>query len=557
MQRKAIRATVSGVDVDVPIHTFVATQFVYFDGSVLSTQPAVIRTGAAPVLGNLASWFNLYSITDSGISSLNVVTSASTPSANQVATFTGTGIAIQNATVTIVGGAISNVSSINSTPIGDFVKGPASAVSGNIATFNGTTGKLIQDGGLLATNVVTGVSSGVGVADHVATFTNSTGRVIQAVAVTMIGGAVANVTTLNGTFVSDFVTGPASASANNLAAYNGTSGKVIYDSTIPATSVVLGPASAGPGNVASYSGSSGKVIADSGKSASALVTNTSSAVANNLAAFNGTSGQIIYDLGIAANNVVLASTVGVNNDIVVYNGTTGRSVKDSGVLVTNVVQGPASAVSGNFASYNGSTGKLVLDSGYAPGSFATATHASNHLPGGSDPIFNNSSHTWVNGDAPMYLAADNHYWPRFLFSRILGSLSVSSTAVSPPGASFVAPRDGQYVIAFDLLISQIETTGSLEFSITSSNGTGFLVFVASCNMQGTAFGALGTPGSLVITGTAAFACRVTVGLSGVGNGSTITLKLRGISASFSVTQNGVMTVMQGDVYYALRDGMSD
>lgn len=38
------------------------------------------------------------------------------------------------------------------------VQGPASAVSGHIATYNGTTGKLIQDGGAVPTGTVTSVT---------------------------------------------------------------------------------------------------------------------------------------------------------------------------------------------------------------------------------------------------------------------------------------------------------------------------------------------------------------------------------------------------------------
>jgi hypothetical protein len=61
---------------------------------------------------------------------------------------------------------------------GDVV-GPASSTAGRVATFNGTTGKLIQDGGVLLSNLVSG---------------------------------------------------PASAVTTRLAAFNGTSGKLLYDS---------------------------------------------------------------------------------------------------------------------------------------------------------------------------------------------------------------------------------------------------------------------------------------------------------------------------------------
>ena len=44
-------------------------------------------------------------------------------------------------------------SSATEAKLGD-VRGPASAVSGNLASFNGTTGKLIQDSGLNSGNIL-------------------------------------------------------------------------------------------------------------------------------------------------------------------------------------------------------------------------------------------------------------------------------------------------------------------------------------------------------------------------------------------------------------------
>jgi hypothetical protein len=60
---------------------------------------------------------------------------------------------------------------------GGDVVGPASSTTGRVATFNGTTGKLIQDGGVLLSNLVTGPASST--TGRVATFNGTTGKLIQ------------------------------------------------------------------------------------------------------------------------------------------------------------------------------------------------------------------------------------------------------------------------------------------------------------------------------------------------------------------------------------------
>jgi hypothetical protein len=126
---------------------------------------------------------------------------------------------------------------------GDVV-GPASAVSGNIATYNGTTGKIIQDGSKLGT---------------------------------------------------DLVTGPASATTGNIASYNGTTGKIIQDGAKLAADLVTGPASATSGNIASFNGTTGKIVQDGAKAVSALgdTFGQGSSVDSEIALFSGTGGKTI------------------------------------------------------------------------------------------------------------------------------------------------------------------------------------------------------------------------------------------------------------------------
>lgn len=70
-----------------------------------------------------------------------------------------TGVTVANGTNAVVAWNGSDFEVVSSTAITGDVTGPASAVSGNIATFNGTTGKIIQDGGrALPTGTIVGTS---------------------------------------------------------------------------------------------------------------------------------------------------------------------------------------------------------------------------------------------------------------------------------------------------------------------------------------------------------------------------------------------------------------
>lgn len=59
----------------------------------------------------------------------------------------------------------------------NIVSNAGASTSGNICTFNGTSGKVIQDGGVLATNLVTGPASAV--STRLASFNGVTGKIIQ------------------------------------------------------------------------------------------------------------------------------------------------------------------------------------------------------------------------------------------------------------------------------------------------------------------------------------------------------------------------------------------
>ena len=100
---------------------------------------------------------------------------------------------------------------------GGDVVGPAGAADGDVAVFNGATGKILKTTGL-----------------QTSSFTN-------------------------------YVSGPASATAGRVASYNGTTGKLIADSGLLAADLVTGPASVTDGHVTLFNGTSGKIIKTSAK----------------------------------------------------------------------------------------------------------------------------------------------------------------------------------------------------------------------------------------------------------------------------------------------------
>ncbi len=94
---------------------------------------------------------------------------------------------------------------------GGDVVGPGSAVDSHVALYDGTTGKLIKDGGALPTGNVVGPGSAVD--SHVALYDGTTGKLLKD------GGALPT----------GNVVGPGSAVDSHVALFDGTTGKLIKD----------------------------------------------------------------------------------------------------------------------------------------------------------------------------------------------------------------------------------------------------------------------------------------------------------------------------------------
>jgi len=162
------------------------------------------------------------------------------------------------------------------------------------------------------------------------------------------------------TLEEDKVDGPGVAVDDNLAAFDGVTGKIIKDSGIALANVVQGPASAIDEAIAVYDGITGKLIKDSTVLISDLFTGPGSAVDENIAVFDGITGKLVKDSLISINDVVIGPASAVNENIAIFDLTTGKVIKDSGIPISGLGDSGKMAVNSSDTTLDYSDVKLPV-----------------------------------------------------------------------------------------------------------------------------------------------------------------------------------------------------
>jgi hypothetical protein len=182
------------------------------------------------------------------------------------------------------------------------------------------------------------------------------------------------------------VTGPAAAIANDIAVFDGITGKLIKDGGKKVTDLapLASPAFSGtPTAPTAGTGTSTTQLATTAFVAASVVgfgnvSGPVSSVDSDLALFNGITGKLIKDSGVQLSAIALLAsptftgipaaptpTAGTNTTQIATTAFVTGAVSTAGG-----VSGPASSVDSDIALFNGITGKIIKDSGVLLSSLA-------------------------------------------------------------------------------------------------------------------------------------------------------------------------------------------
>ena len=264
------------------------------------------------VAGNVASFYDGLTVQDSGTVAANLVTDAGTATSGRIATYTGNKVIHDS-------GTLLSALLTSSTAASTYIPGPGTVVSGDLVTFNGTTGLIVQDSGVLSSNLVQAASS-TGVNNNIATFTGSRAIHDSGILITSL------LTTASAATI--YIEGPGTVVSGDLMSFSGTSGLVVADTGIVATQVVkqVGGAVVA-NNAASFNGTGGVTIQDSGigmNSGKITCTTINSTAPSCYTAFSGTgAGSLAFTSGTARGIPATYAAVNTGNGDWTLNTSTG------------------------------------------------------------------------------------------------------------------------------------------------------------------------------------------------------------------------------------------
>lgn len=407
------------------------------------------------------------------------------------------------------------------------VLGPASVTTGRVAVFNGTTGKLLQQGTQLAADLVSGPASSAHAT--VALFSGTTGKAL----------------TTSGFDSTSLVRNGSTTTTNAIAKWGGTGGNFVTDTSVlvdasqnvtgmgtlntrTIANWVDGPASVTADVVAAFSGTTGKLIKSAGFTLQAAVTNTSlAATVGNVASFTSTNN--LQDSGKVAIDLVTGPASVTTGRVVAFNGTTGKLIQQGTQLAADLVSGPASASAGNIAALD-ATGKILSDSGVS----ATA-HAARHLPNsGTDTEYTG---TWAAGDEARW---NGTIWvPKVnvVVANAGSVISGGSTGLADiPSLTFAITRAGTYRLSANI---QAVMSGTAAIFFFAWNFTGTVTALTSRGLLQSSATAAAAPTRYCYMNQVANNAQVATTWTGTATNETLLLDYSGF---VTVSTTGTLTL---------------
>lgn len=424
-------------------------------------------------------------ITDSGIISDHVVTSAAVGVDNRIARYDGAARAIQGSPITIDdSGNLTGVGTINGGGLSNLVRSSTSSVSDfEIVLWFGTDGRFITGSGILW-NQVPYIASTFGPDNRIVrTDTATNNRAVQSSGITIDdSNNITSVANINGSVASRLVAYTVAASLplpNEIACFDVN----VLPMTVSYRPVAIDPS----GNVTGVTSINGIAPANIVTAASTFATDNrvlrsdgtgrgsqSSAIA--LDDSNNISGVGTLNTRTIANWVDGPASA-TDNAVVRFDATTGKLVQNSVVIVddsgnitgSNLAVGIASSTDNRVVRFDGAGGKQLQQSAVAiddsgnitgAGTYNTinlVTHGLRHCPGGADPI---ASSLLAAGDILQYGGSGAVFAPKQFrtFTTTSGTASTSYLTVVPN--AFFSSRAGTNVQVLIVIPYAISDTGS-------------------------------------------------------------------------------------------------
>lgn len=252
-------------------------------------------------------------------------------------TFTD-GSVVMAAGVTISGGALVSGGALTiigaGVPSGGDLVGPAVAVDGNVVAFDTTTGKLVKDGAKQTSSLVSHTASTVD--DTLAVWNGISGTLLKASSIDIAD-------------VGDFV-GPATSIDGHVVAFDGTSGKLGKASGKAASQLVIHSAASTDNALTVWNGTSGRLLQNS----SVQIDNVSE-IAPGITAFSGASATF------SAAGVEVATIDADATDVTDFtSGGTGQSLTIIGTGARTIKHGALIALAGSVDRVMASGSVLAL-----------------------------------------------------------------------------------------------------------------------------------------------------------------------------------------------------